>query len=99
MTTYRLDSGRATAAGAVNLVGTVLALILAAHIVLVLAHADTANTAVRWVAHASDVIGLWFVNLVHTGNVEFSAVLNYGLAAVFWLFVTGLAARLLRSVG
>lgn len=99
MTTYRLDSGRATAAGAVNLVGTVLALILAAHVVLVLVRADAGNTAVRWIAQAADVIGLWFVNLVHTGNADFTAVLDYGMAAVFWLFVTGLAARLLRSVG
>lgn len=86
------------AAGLVNLIGSVLALILAARIVFVLFHGDPANLVVRWVAHTADIVGLWFVNLIDTGNAAFSALLNHGLAAVFWLFVTGLVAHLLRSV-
>ena len=99
MSTYRLDSGRSTAAGVVNLVGSVLALILATHIVLVLASANPNSPAVGWVTRAADVIALWFTGLINTGNPGFSVVVNYGLAAAFWLFVTGLIARLLRSVG
>ena len=99
MTTYGTTHGRSTAAGVVNLIGTVLALILAAHIVFVLFHADSANPLVSWAGHTSRVVGLWFVNLVNTGDVAFSTLLNFGLAAVFWLFVTGLIAHLLRSVG
>jgi hypothetical protein len=99
MTTYGTTHSRGTAAGVVNLIGTVLALILAAHIVFVLFHADPANLVVRWVGHAASVTGLWFVHLIDTGNVAFSTLLNFGLAAVFWLFVTGLIAHLLRSVG
>jgi len=99
MSTYRLDSGRHTAAGVVNLVGSVLALILATHVVFVLAAANAGNPAVQWIGRAADVIALWFANLINTGNPDFSVVVNYGLAATFWLFVTGLVARLLRSVG
>jgi hypothetical protein len=99
MSAYRLDNGRSTAAGVVNLAGTVLALILATHIVLVLASANAANPAVRWVGRAADVVAVWFVNLINTGNADFSVVVNYGLAAACWLFVTGLIARLLCSVG
>lgn len=99
MSTYHLATGRTTAAGLVNLIGTVLGLILAAHIVFVLLHADTANGFVSWVGRTSDVIALWFVNLVDTGNATFSDIVNYGLAAVFWLLVTGVIASLLRSVG
>src|SRR5579883_1925900 len=99
MTVYRATHGRSTSADLVNLVGTVLALILAAHVTFWLLHANTAHPLVRWVAHTSDVIALWFVNLVDTGNPTFSVIVNYGLAAVFWLFVTGAIAGLLRRVG
>lgn len=83
----------------INLVGSGLALILGAHIVFLLLHANRANAVVRWVAHTADIVGLWFVGLVNTGDAAFSAVLDYALAAVFWLVVTGAVARLLRSVG
>ncbi|HEX3783837.1 MAG TPA: hypothetical protein VHX38_29595 [Pseudonocardiaceae bacterium] len=99
MTTYRLNNGRSTAAGLMNLVGSVLALILVAHIVFESFHIGPANRLVTWVGSTSDVISLWFAHLIDTGNATFSLVLNYGLAAVFWLIVTGVIASLLRSVG
>lgn len=82
-----------------NLVGTVLALILVAHIVFVFANAWPGSEFVSWVAGTSDVIGLWFTHLFNTGDPTFTMVLNYGLAAVFWLLVTGIIASMLRSVG
>lgn len=99
MSMYRLASGRSTAAGLVNSVGTVLALILVAHIVFVLVHANPGNEIVGWATQTSAVIALWFINVVDTGDAVFSTVVNYGLAAVFWLVVTGAIARVLRSVG
>jgi hypothetical protein len=99
MTTYRLNNGRSTAAGLVNLVGTVLALILVAHIVFEAFDICPTGGFVIWIGSTADVVGLWFTNLVDTGNATFSLVLNYGLAAVFWLVVTGVIASLLRSVG
>lgn len=99
MTTYRLNNGRSTAAGLVNLVGSVLALILVAHIVFASFHIGTANRFVTWIGSTSDVVSLWFTHLIDTGNATFSLVVNYGLAAVFWLVVTGIIASVLRSVG
>jgi hypothetical protein len=99
MTTYRVNNGRGTAAGLVNLAGTVLALILVAHVVFEFAKAWPGNAFVDWVGSASGVIGLWFTSMFNTGDPTFTMVLNYGLAAVFWLLVTGIIASLLRSVG
>ena len=93
MTTYRVNNGRSTAAGLVNLVGTVLALILVANVVFQFAKAWPGNAVVNWVASTSNVIGLWFPTMFHTGNETFTMVLNYGLAAVFWLVVTGKIGR------
>lgn len=99
MTTYRLNNGRSTAAGLVNLAGTVLALILVAHMVLQFAKAWPNTAFVNWVGSTSNVISLWFAHLFNTGDPTFTMVLDYGLAAVFWLLVTGIIASLLRSVG
>jgi hypothetical protein len=99
MTTYRVNNGRSTAAGLVNLMGTMLALILVAHIVFQFAKAWPGNAFVNWVGSTSDVISLWLTHLFSTSDPTFTMVLNYGLAAVFWLLVTGVIASLLRSVG
>jgi hypothetical protein len=99
MTTYRVDGGRRTAASVVHLIGTVLALILVAHILFVVFHARPDNPLANWAAHSSDVIGLWFTHLFQTGDHVFTVAVDYGLAAVFWLVVTGVIATILRNVG
>jgi hypothetical protein len=99
MTTYRVNNGRSTAAGLVNLMGTVLALILVANVVFQFAKAWPGNAFVNWIGSASNVIGLWFTTMFTTSDQTFTMVLNYGLAAIFWLLVTGIIASLLRSVG
>lgn len=99
MTSYQLDSGRRTAAAVVNLVGTALALLLIGHILFVLFGARPDNPVVTWVARWSDVVGLWFTNLFSTSSAAFTVILDYGSAAVFWLVVTGVVARVLRNTG
>jgi hypothetical protein len=99
MASYPLHSGRHTAAGLVRLAGTALALVLTGHILFVLFTADPTNPVVSWASRWSDVLGLWFTDLFHTGSPGFTVVLNYGAAAVFWLVVTGVLASVLRSVG
>ncbi len=99
MSTYNVTRSRNTAASLVRLAGTALAVLLIAHIAFVLFNANFNNGLVSWVAQWSEVVGLWFVNLFDTGNTTFTIILNFGLAAVFWLVVTGIIARVLRSVG
>jgi hypothetical protein len=99
MASYPLDRGRSTFAGVVNLVGSALALLLTAHILFVLFDAQPDNPLVSWVATWADVVGLWFVHLFSTSSPQFTVILDYGAAAVFWLIVTGLVARVLRNVG
>lgn len=99
MASYPLHSGRHTAAGVVRLVGTALALILTAHILFAAFHANPDNPVVSWAARWSDVLGLWFTDLFHTSSPDFTLILNYGAAAVFWLIVTGVLASVLRGIG
>ncbi|AHH93642.1 hypothetical protein GCM10010174_30130 [Kutzneria viridogrisea] len=91
--------GRSTAATVVRMIGTVLALILVARILFLLLGANPDNQIAATVGRWADTVALWFINLFDTGNHAFSVLLNYGLAAVFWLVVTGLIARLLYRAG
>lgn len=99
MASYPLHGGRHTAAGFVRFAGTALALVLTAHILFVLFDADPGNPVAGWASRWSDVLGLWFTDLFHTSSPDFTVILNYGSAAVFWLIVTGVVASVLRSVG
>jgi hypothetical protein len=99
MASYPLHGGRDTAAAFVRFGGTALALVLVLHIVFSLFDASPGNPVVTWAAESSNVIGLWFVGLFHTGSPDFTLILDYGAAAVFWLVVTGVLASVLRSVG
>jgi hypothetical protein len=97
--TRSVHSGRGTAAAIVNAVGSVLALILALHIIFVLVGTNPANALVNFVGQWADAFAVWFRDLFTTGNVTVDLILNYGLAAVFWLLVTGVLARLVHRVG
>lgn len=99
MVGYSVHSGRHAAAGFVRCVGTALALVLTAHVLFVLFNANPGNPVVGWAARWSDVLGLWFTDLFHTSSPDFTVILDYGSAAVFWLLVTGVLASVLRSVG
>lgn len=99
MASYSLHSGRHTAAGFVRLAGSALALVLTAHILFVVFDAAPDNPVASWASRWSDVLGLWFTDLFHTGSPVFTVILDYGSAAVFWLIVTGVVASVLRSVG
>lgn len=84
-----------TVGSIVRAVGTVFAVILGLHIVFVLFEANAGNSFVDLIAQWAGVLAIFFRDLFATGNIKLDVFLNYGLAAVFWLVVTGLLARLL----
>ncbi|GDY30690.1 hypothetical protein [Gandjariella thermophila] len=94
-----VHSGRGTAAAIINAIGTIVAVILALHIIFGLTGANPANPVVTFIAQWAGAFALWFRDLFATGNATVDMIVNYGIAAVFWLFVTGLLARLVRRVG
>ena len=85
---------RTTVGSVIRGIGTVFAVILALHILFVLLGANAANAFVRFIGYWAGVLALWFRNLFATGNANLDVLLNFGLAIVFWVVVTGLLARL-----
>ncbi|GAA3850040.1 MULTISPECIES: hypothetical protein [Amycolatopsis] len=88
--------GRGTAVRVVTGIGALFALVEAIYIVLVLAGANTANAFYRFIDSIAQPLALFFPGLFPIANGQLNVLVNYGLAAVFWLVVTGLIARLLR---
>jgi hypothetical protein len=91
--TYR---GRGTAVRVVTGIGALFALVEAIYIVLVLAGANAANAFFRFIDSIAQPLALFFPGLFPVANPDLNVLINYGLAAVFWLVVAGLIARLLR---
>lgn len=96
MTTSRwyVRNHGSTAARIVSGVGAVFALFEVVYILLLLFNANPANGFFRFVQSIAEPLALFFPGLFNLVNDKLEIILNYGLAAVFWLVVTGIIARL-----
>ncbi|KJK48020.1 hypothetical protein UK23_18420 [Lentzea aerocolonigenes] len=74
-------------------IGVVFALIEILYILMIVLGANQANAFFKFVQSLAEPLALFFPGLFHTGNFNVDVLLNYGLAAVFWLVVTGILAR------
>ncbi|MFD1147024.1 hypothetical protein [Saccharothrix hoggarensis] len=86
-------SGNYTAARVIRGVGAVFALIEVLYILLILFGANSANAFFRFVQQLAEPLALFFPGLFSLGNYSLDVIVNYGLAAVFWVLVAGLLAR------
>jgi len=80
----------------IKIVGGLIVLILVGHVVLVVGDANPANEITRFVASWADRLQLGFRNLFTPSDTKVRIALNYGLAALAWLIVPWVLARLVR---
>jgi hypothetical protein len=83
---------------AVRWVGTLFAALLAVHVVLTVGGANPENGITRFVASWADPLALGFQNLFMPDDPKLAVLVNYGLAALFWLIVTSMATKILRAI-
>ena len=93
--TYRRTGGLSAL---VSTVGSVLALIEIVYIVLLVFDANQTNRIFTFVKSLAEPLALFFPGLFVTGSRDWDIIVNYGLAALFWLVVTGIVARLLSRL-
>lgn len=74
--------------------GAVFALIEVIYILLILFSANAGNAFFRFIQSLAEPLALFWPGLFPIDNPQLSVIVNYGLAAVFWLVVAGLLARL-----
>jgi hypothetical protein len=79
----------------IRLITGIAAAIIVAAIVLRLLGANPSNTLVRDIHDVAQTLVGPFKNLFSINNAKLSIVVNWGLAALAWLIVGGLIARLI----
>ncbi|MBF6147214.1 hypothetical protein [Nocardia nova] len=85
-------------AAIVSTIGGVLALIEIVYILLQVFDANQTNRFFTFIKGLAEPLALFFPGLFNTGSRDWDIIINYGLAAVFWLVVTGIIARLLARL-
>ncbi|MGV9410399.1 hypothetical protein ACWDOP_10840 [Nocardia sp. NPDC003693] len=85
----------ATAARIIATVGALFALVEGLYILLLVLDADQTNRFFQFIKSLAEPLALFFPGLFTTGNPDLDVVLNYGLAAIFWLVVSGFVARVI----
>ncbi|CAL99625.1 hypothetical protein A8924_0671 [Saccharopolyspora erythraea NRRL 2338] len=82
----------------VRWIGTLAAALLALHVVLTLGGANPDNSIARFVADWAQPLALGFSDLFVPQDPQLAILLNYGIAALFWLVATSIAVRILRLI-
>jgi hypothetical protein len=80
-------------------VGTIIAVILVAHVLLTVFGANPDNPITTFVRSWADPLALAFRDLFTPADAKLRVLANYGLAAIFWLIVTSIVVRLVRRLG
>jgi hypothetical protein len=76
-------------------IGALFALIEVVYILMILFGANQANSFFVFIRSLAAPLALFFPGLFDLGNYNLSVIVNYGLAAVFWIVVAGFLARLI----
>jgi hypothetical protein len=82
----------------VRWIGLVFALVLVVHVLLTVGRANPDNGITQFFATTADPLALAFKSLFTPENAQLRVLVNYGLAAVFWLVVSGILSRLIRRL-
>ncbi|KAA2262217.1 hypothetical protein F0L68_13075 [Solihabitans fulvus] len=86
-------------AGVLSWVGLVFAVILVAHVVLTMGGANPDNGITRFVSSWADTLALGFRDLFTPSDAKLRVLVDYGVAALFWLAVRSIVVRLVRRLG
>lgn len=94
-----------TRSGVVGVVATVVrwlgllfAVVLVVHVLLTVGDANPDNGITRFFSWAADPLALAFKSLFMPDNEQLRVLVNYGLAALFWLIVSAVLSRLIRRL-
>jgi hypothetical protein len=98
---WRRTSGRVASvvASIVRWVGLVFAAILVIHVIFTVGSANPDNGIVSFIRSWADGLALGFSDLFTPGDAKLRVLVNYGIAAIFWLVVSGILAKVIRRVG
>lgn len=77
-------------------VGLVFAALLVLHVIFVVGDANQDNGIVSFARGWADSLALGFQDMFTPTDLKLRVLVNYGIAAIFWLVVSAIAAKILR---
>lgn len=86
-------------AGLARWAGLLITLVLVVHVVLVMGNANSDNPITGAVRGLAEPLSLAFKSLFTPEDAKLGVLINYSIAAVFWLSVSSVATRLIRRLG
>ena len=86
-------------ASIVRWVGLIFAALLVIHVIFTVGSANPDNGIVSFVKSWADSLALGFSDLFTPSDEKLRVLVNYGIAAIFWLVVSGILAKIIRWVG
>ncbi|WP_024875479.1 hypothetical protein [Saccharomonospora piscinae] len=85
--------------GIVRWAGLACASVLVLHVLFVVGEGNPDNGIVEFVGGTAEAVSLGFEDLFLPDDPKLAVLVNYGLAALFWLVVTSVGANALRRIG
>jgi hypothetical protein len=85
-------------AGIVRWVGLLFAVILVLHVVLTIGEANSSNGIAEFVRNWADTVSIGFKNLFTPSEAKLKVLVNYGIAALFWLIVSSIVSKLIKRL-
>ncbi|HEX4724230.1 MAG TPA: hypothetical protein VH333_17060 [Pseudonocardiaceae bacterium] len=85
-----------TVADVVRWAGLVVVVILVIRVLLTVGGANPANGITSFITSWSDPLAWGFKDLFTPGDAKLRVLVNYGIAALFWLIVSSVLTRIIR---
>ncbi|MGC7099348.1 hypothetical protein ACPZ19_32135 [Amycolatopsis lurida] len=87
-------------AAVVRWVGLVFALVLAVHVILTVGGANPENGITQFIRSWAEPLSMGFGDLfTNISDPKAQVLVNYGIAAIFWLIVSSIVAKIFRRLG
>lgn len=83
----------------VRWLGVIFAVILVLHVIFVLGEANGDNGIVTFADSWSKSLSMGFEDLFTPDDHKLEVLVNYGIAAIFWLVVSAIVSKIIRRVG
>jgi hypothetical protein len=88
-----------TVASVIRWAGLIMAVILVVRVLLTVGGANPANGITSFITTCSNPLAWGFKDLFTPSEPKLAVLVNYGIAAIFWLIVSSVLARLIRRIG
>lgn len=92
------STSRSPAGRLVELAAVVIAAIIVLHIVFVLIGANGANTIVSTDSDWANTLAAWFRDLFTISSAKLEVLVNFGLAALFYLAIGRIVASIISTL-